>query len=438
MTQPKQVLYTPVEIDDADFVDFERDPKMEEENLEFEQFKDEMHDAQFDAKITVGKKMTDSRGRPLGRQVFECFECGVDDYTFSQLCTRIREDFGTGLYQIHGRDSKGKYKFKKTVGILAPNTPDNAPGTDIGALIDKFSDAMERQAMRTEQLFKSLAGPQSGGDAFDQMTKMMGAMGGMMGAMGINPQAPKSLMDQLTEFKMVQELFGGGDSGGGGASNLYSLLEATVKSFGPALGLAIAAQQKTGAIPAHGPVEPGQPVVPALPKPVKSVKPNDPIQTDDPLSAELEAMRPQINFLVAQAKAGAKAEDVATAIVPGIPENALESIEAFLKKEDCIELCISVNAEIQKYRLWFIDWRDAMLRKIDALFEPDDLVASSDLTPLLDKAQTANVSHSQAIAGNHDSIEDQSEADASASTEKQDQSNSNVAASRDTGDTHDS
>ena len=143
-TQPKQVVYSPVEIDDAEYVDFEQDAKMEEENLEFEKFKSEMHDAQDDAKIMVGKKLTDSRGRPLGKQVFECFECGIDDYTFSQLCTRIREDFGTGLYQILGRDSNGKFKFRKIVGVQAPFGPDNAPdtGTDVGMLIDKFSDAM--------------------------------------------------------------------------------------------------------------------------------------------------------------------------------------------------------------------------------------------------------------------------------------------------------
>ena len=68
MTQPKQMLYTPVDVDDADFVDFDRDEKMESENAAFEQFKTEMHDAKLDAKITVDKKLTVSNGRTLGRQ----------------------------------------------------------------------------------------------------------------------------------------------------------------------------------------------------------------------------------------------------------------------------------------------------------------------------------------------------------------------------------
>ena len=398
MTQAKQVLYSPVEIDDAEFVDFEPDAKLEEENAEFEQFKSEMHDAQFDAKITVGKKMTDSQGRPLGRQVFECFECGVDDYTFSQLCTRIREDFGTGLYQIHGRDSKGKYKFKKTVGILAPNVTDNKPaGTDVGMLIDKFSDAMQKQQMRTEAMFNKLVGPQTGGDAFDQMTKMMTAMGGMMGAMGVSPQAPKSMLDQLTEFKMLQELFSGGENGGGGDSNLYSLLTATVKSFGPALGAAIAAQTEAGAIPASGPIQPALPQLP--PTEEKEIK----------LSDQLESMRPQINFLVAQAKQGATPNDVATAILPGIPENALESIELFLQQENCLDLCVQVNAEVNQYRVWFLEWREIMLTAIGHIFDDEpggeppadgaEIIGPEVLTPLPDQAQD-----SAAVAGDQPDI----------------------------------
>lgn len=409
-TESKQVVYTPVEIDDGEYVDFEQDAKMEEENAEFEKFKSEMHDAQDDAKIMVGKKLTDSRGRPLGKQVFECFECGIDDYTFSQLCTRIREDFGTGLYQILGRDSNGKFKFRKIVGVQAPNTPDNAPvpGTDIGMLIDKFSDAMQRQQMRTEAMFNKLVGPQTGGDAFDQMTKMMGAMGSMMGAMGVNPQAPKSMLDQLTEFKMLQELFTGGNGGGGGGeSNLFSLLTETVKSFGPALGMAIAAQKETGAIPMTGPV----------------VAQLAPIEKEEPtLSKELESMRPQINFLIAQAKSGATAQAVADAIIPGIPENALESIEAFLQQENCLDLCAQVNPEVDQWRNWFLQWREIMLKTIGEMFtdEPPldpglqdgEIIGGEPLTTEPQQEQTGD-----AVAG------DQQEPSISATASKPDSSN---------------
>jgi len=414
-TQPKQILYSPVDIDDAEFAEFEADPRLEEENLEFEKFRAEMHDTQDDAKITVGKKLTDSRGRPMGKQTFECFECGIEDYTFSQLCTRIREDFGTGLYLIVGRDSKGKYKFRKVVGVQAPNKLDDEPdtGTDVGALIDKFSDAMQRQQMQTEQMFKQLAGPQTGGDAFDQMTKMMTAMGGMMGAMGVNPQAPKSMLDQLTEFKMLQELFrGDGDNDGGGESNLFSLLTATVKSFGPALGSAIMAQQEAGAIPASGPI------LPALPQP----------ESEEPkLNKQLESMRPQIEFLLKQAKEGATPDDVATAILPGVPENALESIEGFLQQENCLDLCAQVNPEVNQYRHWFSEWREIMLSAIGQIFdEPGDepppfddpeIIGGVPLTTDGDQAHT-----SAAVAGDQPDTTISATAEQNADTSNVDES----------------
>ncbi len=47
-----QVLLTKLDVSDAEYAEYEPDAKMEEESAEFEQFKSEMHDAQFDAKIT--------------------------------------------------------------------------------------------------------------------------------------------------------------------------------------------------------------------------------------------------------------------------------------------------------------------------------------------------------------------------------------------------
>ncbi len=395
MVTPKQVLYQPVDIDDAEFTE-QIDPQTEFEDAEFEAFKSEMHDSQDDAKITVGKKLTDSRGRPMGRQVFECFECGIDDYTYSQLCTRIREDFGTGLYLIQGRDSKGKFKFRKTVGIVAPNTPDNKPaGSDTGALIDKFSDAMQKQQMRTEAMFKDFARG-SPNNPMGMLTEMATAMATIMGQFGVNQQQPKTLLEQLTEYKMMQELFSDG-GGSGGESNLFSLLTETVKSFGPALGMAIATQQKSGAIPLDGPVPP------MLPPPETE-------QTK--LSENLESMRPQIAFFLAQAKQGATAEAVVNAVWPGIPEQSYESIETFLQQENCLDLCAQVNPEVNQWRAWFTQWRDLMLDKFDAFYaEPEaepgaEIIGPEVLTPGPDQEQDSG-----AVAG------DQQELDISATAE---------------------
>jgi hypothetical protein len=401
MSRPaKQILYQPVDIDDADFIDLEPDARLESENAEFEKFKDEMHDADEYAKITVSRQPLDTRGRPLGKKLFQCFECGVEEYTFSQLCTRIREDFGTGLYKVQGRDSKGKYKFAKTIGVQAPkDESDERNPESVGSLIDKFSDAMERQQMRTEAMFTDI-NKTSMNNPMGMLTEMATAMATIMGQFGVNQQPQKTLLDQLTEYKMMQELFSGGN-GSGGESNLFSLLTETVKSFGPALGMAIATQQQSGAIPMTGPV-------------VAALSPPDKKETE--LSKELESMRPQIEFLLRQAKEGATAENVVTAIFPGIPEQSYESIEVFLQQENCLDLCAQVDPEVNKWRAWFAQWRDLMLARLDEIFseaepEPDhpaepEIIGGEPLTIIPPGEQTSG-----AVAG------DQSDTSISATAE---------------------
>lgn len=381
--KPQQVVFTPItdldadDISDAEYVDQKSD-----EEIEFDKFREEMKDSTEYAKYTVARIPTDSKGRQIGKQLMQMFECSIEDYTFSQLVARIRDDFGTGVYKITARKANGHYGFQQIFGIEAPKSDrqDNPQAGAAGELLDTFSLAIERQQARMEAMFKALSGPRTGGDAFEQITQMMTAMGSMMGSMGLTPQQPKSIVDQLTEFKLLQELFAGDSDGGGSEANMYSLLTETVKNFGPLLGAAISAQTKTGAIPLTGPV-------PALPSPDTAAS------AETTLNNELEAMRPQINFLVDQAKLGAKPADVAAAIIPGIPDTALESIEGFLQKDDCLDICATVNAEVNNYRAWLQQWREAMLQRLAEILEaaperiepsepsePPEMTESSDLT----------------------------------------------------------
>ena len=407
MNQPRQQLYTPIDISDAEYTDFEPDAKMESENAEFEAFKNEMHDAQDNAKITVGKKHTDSRGRPLGKHVFECFECGIDDYTFSQLCTRIREDFGSGLYQILGRDSKGKFKFRKTVGVQAPVGTEVAttPQNDIGGLIDKFSDAMQRQQMATEQMFLKLAGPQSGGDAFDQMTKMMTAMGGMMGAMGIQPQAPqppKTLIEQLTEFKLLKELMGEGSDNESGEANLYSLLGKTVEAFGGPIAAAIAAGADNGQLNTEG--------VAQLPAP----EPEKQSEVDKVNEAEAHrlAMRKNIHILIQNAKTGIPPEAFALILINNTPEDKEDELWNFISAENCVDEIVKIEPAADAYRKWFDDLREQV---IELMTEPEG-ESEGETKELQDAESESKVSDVDAVAGGGELPHDPDNGDTSSDT----------------------
>ncbi len=371
---PKQVLFQPIDPDDI--LDGQYQEFKTEEEIEFEQFRDEMRESNEYAKVTVYRQPMTGDGQPGAKKLVFLFECGIDEFSFSQICGKLRDEYGSGTYRIQARNDKGKMQMNRAVTIEAPQTESDGKehATPAGVIIDRFSAAMDANTERTERMLSRMM-PQT--NPMAMMTEMATAMATIMGTFQGQQQQSKSMLDQLTEFKMLQELFSGGDSGGSGESNLFSLLTETVKSFGPAIGLAIAAQQKAGAIPASGPIQ--------------AVLPN-PDTEKKTLSAELENMRPQINFLCAQAKAGAKPADVAAAIIPGIPENALESIETFLQQENVIDICAQVNSEVNAHRMWFTQWREIMLKTLSEILvdadhpldeippEPDHPLAEQELT----------------------------------------------------------
>jgi hypothetical protein len=403
-TKPRQVLYSPVDIDDADFLNVEDlDPQLEAENEEFEKFKSEMHDAQDDAKITVSKKMTDTRGRPMGRKTYECFECGIDDYTFSQLCTRIREDFGTGIYKIQGRDSNGKFKFGKSIGIVAPVSNDvTNPATDVGALFDKFSDAMQRQQMQTEAMFTKLVGPRTGGDAIDQIVKIAGAVAPILATLGLSraePVAPKTLVEQLTEFKMIKELFGGDESGGlggGGDANLYSLLSETVRAFGGPIAAAIAAGAESGELTPEGLATTGR---------IEAPKP----KTDEVMEQERHnmAMRKNIHILIQNAKTGIDPEAFALILVNNTPEEKSDELWDFISAEKCVDTIIALEPAAEAYRKWFDELRLAV---IDLMADPEK--------DLQDETGESSLAESQTVAGESESPgDDASKSDSNPATD---------------------
>lgn len=367
-TEPKQVVYTPVAIDDADFAEF---TERTEEEIDFEKFRDEMREANQYAKITISRQPTTSDGRPGQQKLIFLFECGMDEFSFSQLCSRCRDEYGTGTYRIQARNEKGQLKINKAIQVEAPKTGNESQdGNNPAEIITRFSEAMHQHQNRTEQMMSKFMGPQSGGDAFNQMTEMMKAMGGMMGTMGITPAQPKSMLDQLTEFKMLKELFGDSDSGGD--ANLYSLLTATMQSFGAPIAQAIAMGQQTGALNPEGVL-----TTPTLPKP----NPDEITDADKAMQAN-ETMKKNIEVLVKNARANVDAATFAGVLISNLPEEKVDEFYEFISADDYLQRLISLVPEVENYRAWFEKLRDTV---IELLTEPDDesTVAESELvTPV--------------------------------------------------------
>lgn len=386
--QPRQILYSPVDIDDADFIGVEADPRVEAENAEFEAFKAEMHDSQDDAKITVGKKLTDSRGRPMGKKTMECFECGIDDYTFSQLCTRIREDFGTGLYLIQGRDSNGKYKFKKVVGIQAPIDPTAGDaGSSPATLIESMSRAMADQQDRFERMMLNNQPQTQGGSMLEMMTGVATLLKELRpDAQTVIP--PKTMIETLTELKLTKDLVGdlmGNAEGSGQIDNFWGAIAKTAESFGGPLLQAITLAQQQGKIDPDGVIRANAaPVLPAPePEMVTTETTADTNVTSRASNINLKEMREQLEFLLIQAKNNVQYEIVVDFIIDQLPDEdaAYDAFEQFLQDGNCIDRCAMILPEINQYRDWFSEWRTAMLIKLEAMIESGDDLTSGDEKP---------------------------------------------------------
>ncbi len=363
-TKAKQILYSPVDVDDADFENYQ--PELSDEEIEFEKYREEMKAGDEYGKITVYRQPTSSDGRPGQKKLTYLYDCGIDEFSFAQNCARLRDGYGTGTYRIIGRDSKGRNKFNQAVYIETEKkavVPYAQNGPDIGILIDKFSEAMERQQERTELLIKDLTG-KTGGDAFDQMIKMSGAMSAMMTAINGGGKPQSSLTDQIKEMLLLKKFIGGFDgseNGGGGDDNIYSLLTATVKNIGPFIAAAMAAAQKTGDANSAGIIQPkkleGPNMQPKIINP-KTESPN-------------EAFKNQLGLLLLQAKAGADPVAVAEFVIDKIPEDQLESVEDMLADDDFISFALELQPEFAAHRQWLETWQAEMLMLFDAEFDTD-------------------------------------------------------------------
>jgi len=368
--KPKQVVYSPVEVDgEAVYTDLEFEKS--EEQIDWETFREEMRESNEYAKITVYRQPMDSIGQRGQKKLTYLFDVGLDEYQYSQLCARLRDEYGTGTYRMQGRDSENKLRFNRAVTIEAPKV-ENEKGElqTIPNIISEMRLTMNEQQAQMAELFKSLAGPQTGGDAFKQMTEMMTAMGGMMAAMGLNPKPQKTFMEEMTQFQMMQEMFSGGNSGGGNEANLYSLLTATMQSFGGPIAAAIAAGQSDGVVNAQGLLEnPKDRISAAPPLPVDKEK----IKQEQ----EMEALKGQIKILVANAEAKTDAVRMANLIVEKTPEASLDSLFEFLSGDDYLAQMIFLVPEVKAHESWFIKLRDTVL---ELLTESDDppIVPESD------------------------------------------------------------
>lgn len=327
----------------------------------FNAFKDEAHDNDNYSKITVSRVPMNRTGQRGSQKLHFLFECAVEEYTFTQLLGKLRDEYKSGFYKIQARNEKGQLKLNKTVAVEAPHADTaNAIGDGgTGAIIEQFSRSLAEQNTETREMLQSLVPAQN---PMSSIKDLMEIMATLMGAAGLNPApqiAPKTLVEQLTEFKMIKELFGGDDeglAGSGGDANLYSLMTETMKTLGGPIAAAIVAGTESGQLNTQG--------VAALDAP----KPKEAETVTDTEKQDI-AMRQNINILIKNAKSKVPPGTFANILVSSTPEADQDKLWDFISAENCVDTIIELEPAAEPYRDWFDELRQAV---IELMADPEE------------------------------------------------------------------
>lgn len=331
-----------------------------DDEKEWRKFQEELSDGIEYAKMTVYRVPTNERGQPERKQMSFCFECGLQDYSFSQLCGRIQSEYGGGVYRLQVRDENGRLVKNKGISVEAPKG-DEKRGNNVGEIVDSIT----RVQRETQMMLRQAMQPANNAppvDPIKQMTEMMAAVGAMMGAIGLRPEPPpppKTLLEQMQEFAMIKELMGGDN---GNDNGLYSMLTETIRAFGPPLAAAISAGQNQGALDSRGVM-----VNKSLPQPEAQ-----PSKEDLEKMEYDKQMKQQIGVLLLNARAGADTKKFAQLIVDNTPDDKLDALDEWLRADDFLEKLIAADPKVKDFRNWFIALRDQVIKLLDEMIDGDD------------------------------------------------------------------
>lgn len=337
-----------------------------DEELAFSAFQTEFAESDTYAKITVYRQPTGPGNRPGQKKLAFLFECGVDEFTYSQLLSKLRDEYGSGTYRLQARDSNGTMKFNRAVEIEATKkAPTNGAPESVGDLMRGFQEMMTAQQERTEQLIARLRTEPAkpAGDPMETAMRMFAlVMGAITPVLGAAKPAEGGVLAEIEKLTKIQDFMGG--LGGGretsaAESNFYDLATQGLKTVAPLLANLPAVLASRQGAPAPQPhVIEHESIIPQ-PAPRTNIPRNTP-----PQGAQVENvnLRNQVNVLVGQAEAGTPAETVADMVLNMTPDAKVAELKAFISRPSVIdEMAALVPSVNTKHRQYFEALRTAIL-----------------------------------------------------------------------------
>jgi len=370
----RQELLTADNIEDAEYIDEDgrryggaNGPTDEE--MAYAKFRSEMADMADQPKLTVYAQPADSMGRNATRGQEFLFDCDLDEYEFTQLLARLRDQYGTGRYRLIARDGKGGFLFNRGVTIRAPKKPDDATARpqNPSDMFETFSRIMEQQQARTEQMIQRLMSGQKSGGLFDgggmeQMALMFGMIEKVSGIFS-GKAVQTDIVGEFQKLAALKETMAGlfdHDSGGAG-KGLHDTLTETIRTLGP-LFVEGARQQSQGQ-PRRDPARlaaPATQAAQAAQAAPSAAKPNPGSRPAAQMTEEEKVLHAKINLLVNLAGAGMDPESIADSVLDQTADEHLPALKGFVEAPDVLEQMAAMNGQVLHYRQWFTALRDSL------------------------------------------------------------------------------
>ena len=309
----------------------------------------------------------------------DCFSCSIEELPIKE---RIRNEFGSGLYQIYIYKNKKLFR-RRTLRLAAPikHPVVNNATLQGGGIKDILAAMAENQHRQYEQMKELMLSQNAQPSQTDQMTHMLQTMALMKQVMG-EPVKATDPMKVLEVAKGLAESMGDG----GDKSSLDRLIESAL----PVLieGAKNPVQNAGAPTPLmNNPIRPVAPPVSVnVPIPNQS-PPNQlgkPQDEKDMLKQIVRSRLPQLLSWAAQDRSPGLYAEV---ILDQIPGAFMEKYIEFVKTPDCISQLAILNSEVNQYIHWFNQFRDETLSFInDAetdvnLTEGGEVVQTSEHVP---------------------------------------------------------
>ena len=295
------------------------------------------------------------------------FTCAPDDYTWTELQTKIRDDFGTGEYRLHmrrgtvlcGNKSISLEKRREQASEERMASRDAGITSLMEKMIERQDAFMERMLAASE----ARRAPPDHGEFLKQLVMVKELMGGSMAALP-PPQSPTELlrlfMDMRNELspkqtspiellKTVVEIqgviAGAGDKDANGNDVLISLINNVLPKLSE-LGIG-----RQNAVPDAGKVI-------AVAGAEKSV-------LNKTKENEEHPMWSQLMYLVGIAKTGKNPETYANLILDQTPENRLAELHSFASNPGVVDEMVKICSAVSGHREWFAELARCIVNEFD-------------------------------------------------------------------------